>query len=220
MGNVWTIERLPCGQRQTGCSMSCLRLLLSKQDVSGFGAKKAAQEDFPPTCLIDTRHTLCSPHFSLLHTSDRRVASLIDTLWVHRSFPSCTQSDRREASHILILCSVHPSLLLVSCSNYTNMGSPASAFLIVLAAGLATALGAVVVLIPSLRKYATRKALAASLSFAAGVMIYVSFVEILQKSHTSFLKANVKENVAYSLSTLCFFSGIAIMMVRAWCCCS
>ena len=53
------------------------------------------------------------------------------------------------------------------------------AFLITLAAGLATAVGAAIGLFA---KHTNRKFLASALGFSAGVMIYVSFVEILPKA--------------------------------------
>ena len=60
------------------------------------------------------------------------------------------------------------------------------ALLLTMGAGAATALGAAVVFIPWAVKYASRKTLAGSLGLSAGVMTYVSFVEILQKSLKAF----------------------------------
>ena len=66
------------------------------------------------------------------------------------------------------------------------MGIPlkdgALAFALTLGAGMFTCLGASVVFFPSLVKFANKQFLASSLAVAAGVMIYVSFVEIFQKS--------------------------------------
>lgn len=59
-------------------------------------------------------------------------------------------------------------------------------FVLVLSAGLCTGLGSFVVFSPRLIKLASRRFLAGSLSFSAGVMIYVSFVEILGKSTEAF----------------------------------
>ena len=59
-------------------------------------------------------------------------------------------------------------------------------FVLVLSAGLCTGLGSCVVFSPRLIKLASRRFLAGSLSFSAGVMIYVSFVEILNKSTEAF----------------------------------
>ena len=88
-----------------------------------------------------------------------------------------------------------------------------TAFLLVSLAGLSTGVGAAFVCIPSLAKYATPRFLAAGLAFSAGVMVYVSFVEIFQKSFISFQNAGYKDGVANALCTLCFMSGICIVLV-------
>jgi zinc transporter, ZIP family len=87
------------------------------------------------------------------------------------------------------------------------------ALLLVLGAGAATALGAAVVFVPSLVQYANRKTLAAALGLSAGVMTYVSFVEILRKSVTSFGKDGLPDDDAYVCATLCFFGGVLLMVV-------
>jgi ZIP family zinc transporter len=59
---------------------------------------------------------------------------------------------------------------------------------------------------------ASRKFLAGSLGFSAGVMLYVSFVEILQKALGAFeeqLPGN--ERLPYLYATLSFFGGVAVM---------
>jgi len=95
------------------------------------------------------------------------------------------------------------------------------AFGAVIAAGASTAIGASVVFFPKLVKLASRRVLAASLGFAAGVMTYVSFVEIFQKSTDAFtthaLEAGYDQDKAdsrgYVFGTLSFFGGVAIMIV-------
>jgi ZIP family zinc transporter len=89
------------------------------------------------------------------------------------------------------------------------------AFALVTGAGMCTALGAAIVFSPTLVKYASRKTLAAALGLSAGVMSYVSFVEILQKSNLSFLDAGHTEDEAYLYSTLCFFAGVVLMIVSS-----
>lgn len=91
------------------------------------------------------------------------------------------------------------------------------AFALVIGAGAATALGAMVVFFPSLVKYANRKTLAGALGLSAGVMTYVSFVEIFQKSHQSFLEAEFEEDEAYMYATLCFFGGVIFMVTLNYC---
>lgn len=86
------------------------------------------------------------------------------------------------------------------------------AFALVIGAGLSTAIGASVVFFPSLVQYASRRTLAGALGLSAGVMCYVSFVEILQKSMDSFEEAGHDENDAYVYATLCFFGGVFFMV--------
>ncbi len=92
------------------------------------------------------------------------------------------------------------------------------ALLLVLGAGASTGIGAAVVFFPTLVKLANRRVLAASLGFSAGVMTYVSFVEIFGKAEDSFVNAGYEENTAYIYATLCFFGGVVTMLVsqRNW----
>lgn len=87
------------------------------------------------------------------------------------------------------------------------------ALLLVLGAGASTGIGAAVVFFPSLVKLANRRVLAASLGFSAGVMTYVSFVEIFGKAEESFKNAG-HGDYAYIYATLCFFGGVLTMLVR------
>lgn len=81
-------------------------------------------------------------------------------------------------------------------------------------AGAATALGAAVVFVPSLVKLASKRVLAGGLGLSAGVMTYVSFVEIFKKSYTSFEDAGFEHGAAYAIATGCFFGGVVFMVVR------
>jgi zinc transporter, ZIP family len=91
------------------------------------------------------------------------------------------------------------------------------AFGLTVAAGAATAVGAAVVFVPRLVKLASRRTLAGALALSAGVMTYVSFVEILGKSRLKFLEAGYADNVAYMYATVCFFGGVVFMTVRCSC---
>jgi len=82
------------------------------------------------------------------------------------------------------------------------------AFALVIGAGLATALGACVVFFPSLVKLASRRVLASGLALSAGVMTYLSFVEIFVKSLDSFAKAGFNEAKSYIYTTLTFYGGV------------
>lgn len=94
-----------------------------------------------------------------------------------------------------------------------NSPNTGVAFAMVSCAGMATAVGAAVVFFPRLVKLASRKVLASALGLSAGVMTYVSFVEIFQKSLGSFQDSGLEEKIAYSYATLCFFGGVLFMIV-------
>lgn len=95
------------------------------------------------------------------------------------------------------------------------------AFGAVMAAGASTAIGAAVVFFPRLVKLASRRVLASSLGISAGVMTYVSFVEIFQKSVEGFKNMNVdkiedeakREGLANLYATLSFFAGVFVMFL-------
>mmetsp|Transcript_14021 Transcript_14021/g.19917 ORF Transcript_14021/g.19917 Transcript_14021/m.19917 type:complete len:403 (+) Transcript_14021:166-1374(+) len=84
---------------------------------------------------------------------------------------------------------------------------------LVCGAGAATAIGASAVFFPSVVKLASRKVLAGSLGLSAGVMTYVSFVEIFFKAVDGFGPDNAgySEKQAYNLATLTFFCGVVLM---------
>mmetsp|Transcript_34621 Transcript_34621/g.111227 ORF Transcript_34621/g.111227 Transcript_34621/m.111227 type:complete len:325 (+) Transcript_34621:1771-2745(+) len=83
----------------------------------------------------------------------------------------------------------------------------ARAFAVSLGAGMSTGIGACLVcLTPSLN----RSLLACTLSFSAGVMIYVSLVEVIAVSSEYFAKSTHEASAA-ALATLSFFAGAALM---------
>lgn len=81
------------------------------------------------------------------------------------------------------------------------------AFSLTLFAGLATGIGS---LIGFLSKKFNPKFLAASLGFSAGVMVYVSLVEIFAKARIS-LSAEYGDKQGYWLTVIGFFAGIALI---------
>lgn len=104
------------------------------------------------------------------------------------------------------------------------MGSTSNvgiAFGAVFAAGGSTAVGAAIVFFPWLVKLASRRVLASSLGISAGVMTYVSFVEIFQKSVNAFDEMNLltmedddkRFGRANLYATLSFFTGVLIMIL-------
>ena len=94
-------------------------------------------------------------------------------------------------------------------------GNVGVAFAVTVAAGAATMVGSSVVFFPKLVKLASRRMLAGSLGFSAGVMIYISFVDIFQKSVDAFVLSGMDENIAYGFATLYFFIGIAVLKVSS-----
>jgi ZIP family zinc transporter len=98
------------------------------------------------------------------------------------------------------------------------------AFGAVIAAGASTAVGAAIVFFPRLVKLASRRVLASSLGISAGVMTYVSFVEIFQKAQSSFAEHLARDyddeekvfGMANLYATLSFFLGVLTMVVIDW----
>ncbi|CAM9507835.1 unnamed protein product [Chrysoparadoxa australica] len=102
-------------------------------------------------------------------------------------------------------------------------GDPRVAFALVCAAGLSTGVGALLVFNKNLPtsldslyrvltlpqvKLASKRFLAGALGLSAGVMIYVSLVEILVKSYSAFEDAGHDASKAYTYATACFFGGV------------
>lgn len=81
------------------------------------------------------------------------------------------------------------------------------AFLLTLFAGLSTGIGA---LLAFFSKSKNHTFLSIGLGFSAGVMIYVSFVEILSKSTKAFTVMYNSTVIGESIALLCFFGGIGL----------
>lgn len=81
------------------------------------------------------------------------------------------------------------------------------AFMLTLFAGLSTGIGS---LIAFFAKKTNKKFLSISLGFSAGVMIYVSLVEIFQKARTS-LSGELGERWGAWATVLAFFGGIFLI---------
>lgn len=95
-----------------------------------------------------------------------------------------------------------------SCSPQVTSGNVGLAFGLVTAAGLSTAVGAALAFVMPYSSGGKNLFLAASLGVAAGVMIYVSFVEIFTAKSIPALGDCVGEQYAYLYGTLCFFAGV------------
>lgn len=89
------------------------------------------------------------------------------------------------------------------------MDSIVSAFLLTLLAGLSTGIGSLIAL---LAKRTNRRFLSVSLGFSAGVMIYVSMVEILAKAQTA-LTAQLGQRPGSWATVLAFFGGMLFIAV-------
>lgn len=81
------------------------------------------------------------------------------------------------------------------------------AFLLTLFAGLATGVGTIFAFNKKIKK---ETLLSFALGLSAGVMIYVSFVEIFPKAFES-LNQSYATNTAYLLTTISFFIGIGLI---------
>ena len=81
------------------------------------------------------------------------------------------------------------------------------AFGLTLFAGLSTGIGSALAFFT---KSTNTRFLSVSLGFSAGVMVYVSFVEILQKARISLIPA-YGEKLAAWYAVLAFFAGILII---------
>ena len=83
------------------------------------------------------------------------------------------------------------------------------AFSLTFAAGLATAVGSLLVLFS---KRPNPRLLAFGLAFAGGAMVYVSLSEILNKSISSFAQA-YGDRLGYTYGTLWFLGGVLLVVV-------
>lgn len=81
------------------------------------------------------------------------------------------------------------------------------AFGVTLAAGLSTGIGSLFALFA---RETDHRFLAGALGFSAGVMIYVSFVEIFVKARES-LAVTLGDSAAFRVATLAFFGGILVI---------
>lgn len=83
------------------------------------------------------------------------------------------------------------------------------AFLLTLFAGLSTGIGSAIAFFA---KRTNTSFLAVSLGFSAGVMVYVSFVELLSSSFTTLTQLHGK-SLGTVYGTLSFFGGIALILL-------
>ncbi len=75
-------------------------------------------------------------------------------------------------------------------------------------AGLSTGIGSALAFFT---KKTNETFLSAALGFSAGVMIYVSMIEIFPKARIELVAAYESESIGYIVTTIAFFSGIALI---------
>jgi len=90
-----------------------------------------------------------------------------------------------------------------------------TAVLVSLGAGLATAVGGLVVFAPSiLKRLPPPVILSVSLAVSGGVMLYVSFIEIFAKAHEEILSVDPdNEGKAAAITTAMFFFGMLVCVL-------
>ncbi len=81
------------------------------------------------------------------------------------------------------------------------------AFLLTLFAGLSTSIGAMLAFFSKEKNYTV---LSIGMGFSAGVMIYVSFIEILKKSQDAFTTIYQNQVTGETIALICFFIGIGL----------
>ncbi|KAI9004134.1 Zinc/iron permease [Gaertneriomyces semiglobifer] len=92
-----------------------------------------------------------------------------------------------------------------------SVGNVGLAFGICIGAGLATAVGSC---LPFVVNKANPVYLSVSLAVSAGVMIYVSFMEIFTKSLDAFSEALAdRPRLAYPMATVCLFGGMGLCAI-------
>ena len=96
------------------------------------------------------------------------------------------------------------------CFTFGSNENVPLAFDLTIAAGLPTVIGAIPPVIPCI-KHTNRKLLSASLASVAGVMIYVSFTEILSKADSYFCCLTETHHRLAALC--CFFGGIVLTAI-------
>ncbi|NBI07668.1 zinc transporter ZupT [Senegalia massiliensis] len=89
----------------------------------------------------------------------------------------------------------------------TNINNILFAFGLTLFAGLSTGIGSILAFYT---KQTNKKFLSGALGFSAGVMIYVSMIEIFVKARDS-LEAVYGASKGYWITTISFFAGIAVI---------
>lgn len=78
--------------------------------------------------------------------------------------------------------------------------------------GLCTSIGGLAVFLEVISKQSQSRILSSALALSAGVMLYVSFIEIFGKAQQSIAK-RYADGAALAITTICFFVGMAITAI-------
>jgi len=111
----------------------------------------------------------------------------------------------------LAICKGHGAGDIHNITDPTNQ-EIGNAFLLTLGAGSSTVIGAAVAFTMKKEDLAKERStfLAGCLSFAAAVMVYVSFIEIWPASHEAYEEVADTEQVAHIFTSMTFFGGIFV----------
>jgi len=88
-----------------------------------------------------------------------------------------------------------------------------TAFILSIAAGSMTMLGASIVFCPALVKRTNHKVLASGLGFSSGVMVLIGFIDIWTKSKDAFTDYGYNEAYSFAFATGSIFIGAIIMRI-------
>lgn len=124
---------------------------------------------------------------------------------------AAAQADIGPPKQAALLATGEKSIHRPTTEGPLDLDNTGLAFLLATAAGLSTSLGAAAVFNERLVQIASKSVLAAGLGFSAGVMLYVSFVEILVKANGAFHDHGLSDNMSYVAATVCLFAGMALM---------
>jgi ZIP family zinc transporter len=94
----------------------------------------------------------------------------------------------------------------MTSANEANLGL---AIGLSVASGLCTSIGGLAVFVESITKQSQSRILSSALALSAGVMFYVSFVEIFAKARLA-IEVDFEPGVALGITSVCFFSGMAV----------
>uniref|UniRef100_A0A7S3LVY7 Zinc transporter n=1 Tax=Palpitomonas bilix TaxID=652834 RepID=A0A7S3LVY7_9EUKA len=104
---------------------------------------------------------------------------------------------------------MHINLTLCDISQEAVQSSYGGAFGLVFGAGFSTALGSALAFLP---KASSPAFLSACLAISAGVMVYVSFLEIFRKARAA-IEPCLGSALAHTVTFLSFFFGMALVIV-------